>query len=95
MLVCRKGIHKYGLCKKERNLVTFFFFEPWNLTTGTVPIKLMEFLMLMTDLCVSLNQYAHDSLQNVTHWKSHVSNEKGKTDNEGHRSLQKSKTKCL
>lgn len=54
----------------------------------------MEFLMLMTELCVSLNQYAHDSLQNVTHWKTHVPDEKEETDNEGHRSPQQSNIQC-
>jgi len=51
--------------------------------------------MLMTGLCVSLNQYAHDSFQNVTHFeKIHVPFEKEETDNERYRSLQKSKVKC-
>lgn len=50
--------------------------------------------MLMTGLCVSLNQglclYAHDSFQNVTHCEKFMYQLR-KTDNERYRSLQKSK----
>lgn len=53
-------------CAKMQDFGNFFF-KSWSLSTQIVPVKLMGFLMLMTGLCVSLNQYAHDSFLNVTH----------------------------